>query len=156
MNPRIKELKISNYKKKIASEYGFLKILSIRYSDEDILNNEFSKIAVNSETSTVTEFSFYDVEKDSFKKKSEEYEKAIQYFKAKARELFEDDEIIIFNIKYNGEYFRIECAFNEMISNFSDLRLLEETIFLFDSNRTKHISILRMEYSFQVIVYGNQ
>lgn len=156
MNPRIKELKISNYKKKIASKYDFLKIISIYYGDEDFLNNEFSKIAVNSDISTVTEFSFYDVDIDNFKNKSEEYKKAIQYFKAKATELFEDDEIIIFNIKYNGEYFRIECVFDEMILNFSNIAFSEETIFLFDSNRTKHISILRMEYSFEVIVYDEK
>lgn len=152
MNTRIKELKISNYKKKIMSKTSFLDVKNIFYGDEDVLNNEFSKVAVNSEKSIVKEFIFYNVI-NGFENESQEYGKAIKDFKNKAKELFSNDELVIFNLKYNEEYFRLECVFHKFISNFSKIVFLDETIFLFDKERTKHVAILRMEYSFEVIVY---
>ncbi len=152
MNTRIKQLKISNYKKNIISKTSFLDVKNIFYGDEDILNSEFSKIAVNSEKSIVKEFIFYNVI-NGFENESQEYKKAIKYFKNKVKELFSNDELVFFNLKYNEEYFRLECLFYNFISNFSKIKFLDETIFLFDKERTKHVAILRMEYSFEVIVY---
>lgn len=156
MNPKIKELKISNYKKRIVSDYSFLKISNIYFGDEDPLNVEFCKVAVNSSSSDVNEFSFYDQIERKFKDERLEHKKALNYFNAEARKLFENDEEIVFNISFAQEHFRIESIFKEMISNFYKIKFSDQTIFLFDKKRTKHISLLRMEYSFEVITYTKQ
>lgn len=152
MNPRIQELKITNYKKKIASEYSFLNIEAIFHGSEDSTNSDFSKWAINSAKSIIKEFSIYNSADGIFENESDKYNEAILYFKNKAHELFKDNEIVIFNIKYSGEYFRIQCPFLKMMSNYARIKNFDESVLLFDKNLTKLISVLRMEYSFEVII----
>lgn len=152
MNTRIKDLKIANYKNKIKADNHFLNIESIFYGSEDELNSQFCKVAANSEKSIVKKFNFYSIE-NGFEDESKKLKEAISYFKNKARDFFLDNDIIIFNLKYNDELFRVECMFRDFLLNFNKIKSLDETIFLFDKDRTKHISILRMEYNYEVILF---
>lgn len=152
MNARIKELKIASYKNKIKTDNHFLNIESIFYGSEDELNSHFCKVAVNSEKSIIKKFNFYSIE-NGFEDECKKLKEAISYFKNKARDFFLDNDIIIFNLKYNDELFRVECVFRDFLLNFNKIKSLDETIFLFDKDRTKHIAILRMEYNYEVILF---
>ena len=153
MNPKIQELKITNYKKKIASEYSFLGIEAVFYKNEDSANNEFSKSALNSGKAIVKEFSIYNSIDGVYVNETSQYKEAVLYLKVEAKELFKDDETVVFNIRYNGECFRIQCPFLNLRSNYTRINHFDESLILFDKNLSRLISVLRMEYSFEVILF---
>lgn len=151
MNHKIQKLKIANYKKNIFSEYSFLNIQKIFHGIEDSSNSDFSKRVLNSDKVKIKEFSIYDAKVNVYINETEKYKEALNYFKDGLK-IFNEKEDVIFNVKYNRERFRIQCPHSKFISNFDNIKNFEESIIVYDKSLTKIISILRMEYSFEVSI----
>ncbi len=153
MKSRIQELKIGNYKKKILLEYSFLNIKGVFHGVEDISNTNFSKKAINSNDIEIKEFSIYDSINNLYINEDKKYKEAFSYFIDNLK-IFNNDENIIFNIKYNNEQFRVLCPFSLFIINLNKINHFEESIIIYDENLTKIASIFRMEYCFEVSIMG--
>ncbi len=154
MNQKIQKLKITNYKKKIISNYSFLNIKDVFHGVEDTSNTNFSKSAINSKDVEIKEFSIYDSINNVYINEDKKYKEAFDYFRGNLK-IFNNDENIIFNIKYNNEQFRILCPFSQFILNFDKINHFDKSIIIYDENLTKIISIFRMEYCFEVSIISN-
>lgn len=152
MNTRIQQLKIENYKKKLALKYSFLSVDKVFYGNEDLDNNNFSKKIVNSNDTEIEKFSIYDTACNAYVNEVDVYEDALKFLKKKL-DVFDDNENIIFNILYNQEQFRIQCLYSKFALHFNDIDDIEESIIIYNELLNKLVAILRMEYSFDVLSY---
>lgn len=149
MNPKIQELKINNFKKKIIDKYSFLKIDSIYYGTEDKFDTDFAKKANNSTEGKKINFSIYNSSTHKYTDVKEVYINAVKRFKEEL-DLFDLNEKIIFNINFNSEDFRIKCLFYNFKTYIDNIEDLETSIIVYNEKHTKLVSILRMEYLFEV------
>ncbi len=85
MNTRIQQLKIENYKKKLALKYSFLSVDRVFYGNEDQNNNNFSKKIVNSNDTKIEKFSIYDTGCNAYVNEVDVYEDALKFFKKKIK-----------------------------------------------------------------------
>ncbi len=154
MNPKMQELKINNFKKRIIDKYSFLEIDSIYYSTEDKFDTDFSKKTINSTEGKKTDFSIYNTSNHQYTDIKGIYINAIKKFKEEL-EIFDMNEKIIFNINFNNEDFRVKCPFSSFKTYIDNIEELEISKIVYNENHTKLVSILRMEYLFEVYKWTN-
>lgn len=152
MNTRIQQLKIKNYKQKLALKYSFLSVDKVFYGNEDLDNTNFSKKIVNSDDTEIEQFTIYNIERNSYVNEVDVYEHALDFFLKKLN-VFNENENIVFNILYNQEQFRIQCPYSKFVLHFNDIDDIEESIIVNNELLTKLVAILRMEYTFDVLSY---
>ncbi len=149
MNSRIRKLKIKNYKSKINDIYGHLNIHDIYSSGENECLLNCVKKAHNDLKCDCYHFPLHKGINDDKKETDDIYRRALSFF-FESLLIFKGCERVVFPIKYNDERLLIECDTDSFLSNVPNIEHLHEYPFVIDSNLTSVVSIMRLEYEFEV------
>ncbi len=111
---------------------------------------EFSKMAMNSIQSIREEFPRYDSQLHFYIDEGDVFPKVFNHFK-NAIKFFKPSEFVVFDIRFSNENFRIKCLASLFLYYIEDINDLQTSIIVFNESHSKFVSILKLEYSFEVV-----
>lgn len=149
MNPKARELKINNFKKKIREKYDYLLIDNVYGPGEGESILSISKKAHNDPQCDCYHFPIF--KNGVLIEENKCYENAFNCFHRKVQEFNKYDKLI-FPISFNGEVFRVECNSKKFISNISQVVDLYKFPYVIDSGLKHIVSIMKLEYEIEVCV----
>lgn len=151
MNPKIRNLKINNYKKKLKELYENLEVSEIYGPGENNELNLLAKKAHNESNGMLYHFPTYDKDKNVENEISAIYAGALKLFNEKLS-IFNNCREVIFLAEYNNEYFRIKCNAKLFLNTFPSIECISRYPFVIDDNYSIIVSIMKLEYEIEICV----
>lgn len=149
---RIKQVKIRNYKKRLAEKYSFLGVSEINNGDDDPEDITFCKMAHNTDDGEYLQVNIFDNTLSSYLSDEWINCKSKQMIKENLS-IFEGSEKIVFTANHRSEQFRIKCDADKFIEFFDDIEDISFYPIIFEENHNRVLSTMRLEYELELYIW---
>jgi len=148
VNSRVKQKKISLYKKQLIEAFASYTLVDIYQGEELVLYTSFCQDVSRSETVKRKRFPYYDSNNQHYLPMDQSYADAIAYFIAEGSIFSEEEEVICF-VWFKEEYFGLRLLFTKQLFQVVD----QGDLGLMSVDGKKLLELTRLEYEIEVLTF---